>query len=489
MTDGGDRLSALDAAFLRVERAVQPVHVAFLLVLAGPAPGRAELGGLLAERLPLRLRQVVRTSTADLRRPRWVDADIDVDRHLMCHDLSLAAGEAVAGAPAADPAAGGGAGEPRLQAAVSRLLEPPLPRDRPLWDVHVLTGWDAPASGSVSRGPSAAVGPPSGEASPRWAVLVRAHHALVDGLAGVDALLALLDPPGPVDTGGTPGPGPRESGPSRDATGAAGEPAPTPGTGRRVLGAATPLRSVAGVARLASAVGPGERLLSGPLSPRREWSWARGDLATAREVAAELGASVNDVALACVTGGLRELLLSRGTPVAGRTLRALVPVSLRHPGQRGSGGNLVSGVVVRLPVSEPDPVARVRSVHRVLRDAKDGTAALGPVAALGVVERLPEPLAAVLGRAAARSRHGWCATAVTNVPGPAGTRALAGRALLEAFPCIPLGQRMRVTVGILSTGEHLHCGVTTDAVNTPGADVVAGGTEQSWQDLGGMIAR
>ena len=187
-----------------------------------------------------------------------------------------------------------------------------------------------------------------------------------------------------------------------------------------MLGAATPLRAVAGVARLASAVGPGERLLSGPLSPRREWSWARGDLATARAVAAELGASVNDVALACVTGGLRDLLLSRGTPVAGRTLRALVPVSLRHPGQRGSGGNLVSGVVVRLPVSEPDPVARVRSVHRSLRDAKDGTAALGPVAALGLVERLPEPLAAVLGRSAARSRHGWCATAVTNVPGPTG---------------------------------------------------------------------
>ncbi len=487
MTGSGDRLSALDAAFLRVERDVQPVHVAFLLVLAGPAPGRAALGRLLAERLPRRLRQVVATTVGDLRRPRWVDADVDVARHLVWHDLSSGRDGPGAGDPPAGSATEPGSGELLLQAAVSRLLEPPLPRDRPLWDAHVLTGWDAATPGHSTGG---AAGPASSGVPPRWAVLVRAHHALVDGLAGVDALLALLDPAGPAEpAGGATGAAPGDPGPARRGVDAAAEPAPTPGTGRRVLGAATPLRGVAGVARLASAVGPGERLLSGPLSPRREWRWARGDLVTARAAAAGLGGSVNDVALACVTGGLRDLLLSRGTPVAGRTLRALVPVSLRHPGQRGSGGNLVSGVVVGLPVSEPDPVARVRLVHLRLREATAGPAALGPVAALGLVERLPEPLAAALERSAARSRHGWSATAVTNVPGPAGTRSLAGRTLLEAFPCIPLGQRMRVTVGVLSTGEHLHCGVTADAVNTPGADVVAGGTERAWEELGGMIAR
>lgn len=435
-TAPGGRLSALDAALLRIERDVQPVQIGVLLVLAGEAPSRETLTHLLAERMPRRLRQVPTGGPG--RRPVWTDVHVDVSRHVHLHDLRIGADTADGGAWDAASA---------LQGLVGSLGARRLPRDRPLWDAHLV-----PDAGGN-----------------RWAALLRAHHAVVDGIAGVDALLDLLDPP----AGG-------------EATPVAA-PALTPGVGRAATAGATPRRLLAGVAALARSVGTPERTLSGPLSRSRSWRWARGDLAALRGVARAADATLNDVVLTAVAGGLRELLLSRGVDPRGTTLRCLVPVSLRAEDQRGLGGNIVTGVVARLPVGEPDPAARLDLVGRELRGLKASPAALGAVAAFGLAERLPEPLAAGLVRASAVAPRGWVATAVTNVPGPVADRSMAGCRVVEAFPVVPLGQRMRITVGLLSSGSRLACGITADGVHVPEIDLVADAVTATWDDLAAGI--
>ena len=109
--------------------------------------------------------------------------------------------------------------------------------------------------------------------------------------------------------------------------------------------------------------------LNGPLGAHRRWSCARAELSDVRQVKESLGGTVNDIVLACITGGFRDLLHGRHESVQ-RTIRTMVPVSVRTPGQRGHYNNRVSAIFAELPVGIADPVARLDSIRAQMADLK-----------------------------------------------------------------------------------------------------------------------
>ena len=421
---GTDRLSAVDAAFLRIDRPEQRMHLGVVVVVDGPAPPLPELRDLIGTRAPDRLRRVVRDRP--LQRPVWQEVALDVAAHVR-HRACASAHVTVS--------------ENRLQQAVADAFARPLPRDQPLWSADVVTGLD-----------------PTG-ADGRWALILRAQHALVDGLGGMRALLDLLDPD-PPGTGGH---------------------VPPPGTGRS--NAAVPWRRrAAAVLNLGRTVGVPERTLSGPLSGHRSWRVVRGELAVAKRLAHELDATVNDVLLALAAGGVRDLLLARGLDPTAQPVRSLVPVSLRSE-DPAAPGNVLTGVVTALPVAEPDLFARVRALTQELTALKEQDAGAGALGVISVFDHLPEPVAGVTELGLSHLPRGWVGTATTNVPGPSHQLRLAGRPVREMFPVVPIGQWMRLSIASLSYDGALHSGITADAVHVPDVDVVADGMRQGWRML------
>src|ERR1019366_5936304 len=114
---------------------------------------------------------------------------------------------------------------------------------------------------------------------------------------------------------------------------------------------------------------PAPSSLNGPVGPHRRWSWARAQLSDIKAVRAEFGGTVNDVVLACIAGGFRELLISRGEAVD-RVVRTLVPVSVRSPGEYGIYNNRVSAMFADLPVAIADPLERLAAVSAQMTELK-----------------------------------------------------------------------------------------------------------------------
>ena len=109
---------------------------------------------------------------------------------------------------------------------------------------------------------------------------------------------------------------------------------------------------------------PAGTSLNGPIGPHRRWAWARGRLADVKaDPRPRYGGTVNDVVLAVITRGFRDLLLARGEPVEGRVVRTMVPVSVRTPAERGTYNNQVSAMFADLPVGIADPVERLATVR------------------------------------------------------------------------------------------------------------------------------
>jgi WS/DGAT/MGAT family acyltransferase len=275
-------LSPLDSAFLRLESAGSPLHIASLAVFDGPAPDLEELRTLYAgklDQLP-RYRQRLCESPLWLGSRMWVDDDgFRLDRHL----------QAVALPPLA--------GVEDVRSLCARLLERPLDRAHPLWETWLVDGL------------------PDGQ----WGLLSKVHHCMVDGIAGTDLLAHVLD----LSAEAPPPPAP-----------AAWEPAPLPGWHRRVLAglprprpqevltalahprqlAREAATDAAGLRQWLSALLPVQASpLLGPVGKERDWLWADVPLADVKQVAHGLDGTVNDVVVALVCGALRELLLADGT--------------------------------------------------------------------------------------------------------------------------------------------------------------------------------
>ena len=130
-----------------------------------------------------------------------------------------------------------------------------------------------------------------------------------------------------------------------------------------------------------------------------------------------LGGTVNDVVLASIAGGFRELLISRGEDTD-RTIRTLVPVSVRSPSEHGDYNNRVSAIFAELPVSIDDPVGRLDSVQAQMADLKSSKEAVAGEVLTSLGGFAPPMLLALGERLATRVSQHNVNTVTTNVPGP-----------------------------------------------------------------------
>ena len=425
-----DHLSALSAAFLSAEDVDPEVSLVIgsFAVLAGPAPSLDELRHLVEQRLPLapRYRQRIRRSFLDLRAPGWQDdPGFDIRRHVR---------------EAAVPAPGGRA---EVADLVGRTMAERMDRDHPLWDITLCEGL----------------------AGDRWGLLCRVHHALADGVSGTALLRVVYDVPDEV---ATPPVGVRKGSASRlrRMTGAALD----AGRGGLALGTA-----------LVPVHGPS---VTGPIRMGRRYAWTSMQLSSARDVRRDLHVTVNDVALAAVTGGFRALLIHRGIEPHPRAIRSLVPVSAWDGAVVDEPDNRVTLMLADLPVELVDPVERVRAVHELVARLRHAGEPEAGVVAQQLISAVPYPLVESATRLALRLPHHHLSTVTTNVPGPRQPLSCLGREVEQMLPYVPIADRVRIGVAMFSYCGELTFGITSD-LDVTDLDVLVEGIDEAWSSLTG----
>ncbi len=448
-----DRLSVLDAEFLHTEDEVSHLHIAGLAIFAGPPPAYEDLVGLLASKMHLipRYRQRVRAVPLDLGRPVWLD-----DPHF---DLSYHVRRTALPRPGDDGV---------LCDLMARLMGLPLDRNRPLWETWLVEGLS----------------------DDRWALVLKVHHAMVDGVSGVALLGVLLDvdPDAPLPDPQPWSPAPEPSGAARVVDAWSGLASDAAALADSLLGALRdPLaalgsvgRTGAGLLQLGRHLGTTPPLsIEGTIGPHRSWAHASSSLADVRTIRDAFGGTINDVVLAAVAGGYRALLLERQEDADHAVVRTLVPVSVRSDTAQGVLDNRVSAMLYELPVGVEDPVERLALVHEQMDRLKASSMAEAGEVVTTLGNLAPPMLVGSLSRVAVRLMHRLpqrsVNTVTTNVPGPQLPLHCLGREMLEYLPFVPIGFGVRVGTAILSYNGRLAFGVTGDLDTAPDVAVLADG--------------
>lgn len=455
-----DRLSPLDATFLHIEDGVNHMHIASCARFAGPAPKYTDVVALFRSKLPLvpRYRQRVRFVPGGLGRPVWVDdPHFRIDYHVRHTALP-------------PPGSDG-----QLRDLMGRLMSQQLDRNRPLWETWMVEGL---ADGS-------------------WALISKVHHCMVDGVSGTDLMAVVLDasPKGskvaPDDW--SPAPEPSDADLLRDAlSDAVTSPyemarwaRSTLRTPRKMLAGLTDF--VQGARSMGQALVPNTPLsIEGTIGPHRRWAWARTSLSDVKAIRARHGGTVNDVVLAAITRGLRDLLISRGDAVDGVVVRTLVPVSVRTAGDH-TYNNQVSAMIAELPVGVAAPLERLQAVREQMADLKESHQAVAGGVLVDLAGFAPPMLLSMGLRTAAtvmrRMPQRSVNTVTTNVPGPQMPLYACGREMLDYLPFVPLSQGVRTGVAILSYNGQVAFGITGDWDTMPDLDVLAHGIEAEIAEL------
>jgi WS/DGAT/MGAT family acyltransferase len=456
-----DWMSPMDASFLHLEGPMNPMHVGGVSIFEGPAPPFEQLREMVEGKLSLvpRYRQKVRFVPLGLGRPVWVDdPHFSLAYHLRHSAL---------------PAPGS---EEQLRSTAARVFAQRLDRNKPLWEIWVLEGL----------------------AGGRWALLSKVHHCMVDGVAATDLMSVMFDegaaPAGADEWMPTPEPSgaelvlrtltrrtidPAEQ--LRTLRAAARKPLATLNQARELIG---------GMASAARVMRPtGSSSLTGPVGPHRTWSCAYLELSDVSAIRAGLGGTVNDVVLSVATGGLRELLQARGENVEGRSIRALVPVSVRRPGERGVYNNRVSAMFAELPVGIADPTSRLQAISAQMQGLKQSKQAVAGDVLTSLSGFAPPMLLALGTRLAARSPSLGVQTGVTNVPGPQQALHTLGRKLLASFPFVPVIGHVRISIAIFSYDGGLYFGVTADRDSSSDIRILTEGVEHAMAELLAALPR
>jgi WS/DGAT/MGAT family acyltransferase len=433
----GDRLTGLDSSFLHLEKGDTHMHVASTTLFEGPPPPYVEFRDHIASRLHLvpRFRQKLRFVPLAQGRPIWVDdPHLHLDYHVRHTSL---------------PPPGS---EDQLRRLASRIFSQQLDRSKPLWELWLVEG--------LSGG--------------RFAIVGKTHHALVDGVSGVDITTVLFD----VD---------RESGPSPPPRPEPWNPKPEPSDAQVLAEALVeraihpremvrlarrflrgPRRAAAKVTDALAAAGSfawtGIAAPPSPfnvqIGPHRRFTWVRASLGDLKLVKDELGGTVNDVVLAAVAGALGRYLRARGHSTAGLELRAMVPISIRGADEHGALGNRVSAMMAPLPVWCEDPGRRLRLVTESMGDLKQSKQAMGATLLTQLADFAPPTITGQAARLQSRQR--FFNLVVTNVPGPQFPLYLMGRRMERVFPMVPLAKNQALCVGVMSYDGQVNFGLIGD---------------------------
>ena len=437
-----DRLSALDSLFLEIEEPHVHMHVA-AVALFEAAPLLGKDGSLDIGRIRGAVERGLRGSPRFRQRlaqiplfdhPVWVDDErFNIAYHLRHTSLPRPGGIRL------------------LKRLAGRILSQKLDRGKPLWEMWVVEGIE----------------------DDRFALIVKAHHAMVDGISGMDLLANMLrmDPDPSLD----PEPRPWIPRPAPSATRLLADeavrrgawPLAAAGAGRRAL--CSPQRVMGQVRE--SALGFGEIMKAGlrptsqtPLNaqvgPHRRFDWLRVDLAAAREVRTKLGGTVNDVVLATAAGAIGRFLRARGLRIEDLLFRAQVPMSIRSPTERGQAGNRVVMLLAELPIAVRDPRQRLARVIETTKELKRSRQRAGVEMLEELGDRTLTSIFVFFARLATRQRA--FNVVITNVPGPATALYLLGARMKEIYPLVPLAENQALGLALFSYDGALHWGLNAD---------------------------
>jgi len=445
-----DRLTALDTTFLHLEdHSTAHMHVASVMVFDGKAPSPEELVKHVTDRLHLvpRYRQRLAYVPLDQGRPMWADDPHFNPRYHIRHTALPR--------PADDEA---------LKRLAGRLFSQRLDRSKPLWEIWLVQ--------NMSGG--------------RFALIAKTHHALVDGVSGVDITTVLFDSarePTPVASPPHPWVAKPLPGPAKLLGEALVERATMPAEmvrgARRLVRA--PRRAVSQIKD--GLVSVGATTLAGinapapptpfnvEIGPHRRYTFLDADLARLKSIKDSLGGTLNDVVLASVALALGRYLRDRGHDTEGLVLKAMVPVSVRADSERGALGNKVAAMWAPLPVGVENPADCLRQITTAMEDLKKSGQAVGAQVLTDLAGFAPPTILSQAARL--QARQPFFNLVVTNVPGPQFPLYLLGRRLRVLFPVVPLAQRQALGIAVMSYDGHLGFGLLGDFDALPEIESIA----------------
>ncbi len=430
------RMSAEDAWFLYFEKPDTPLHIGSVGIYEGTIPFEKMYASMDARmHLIPRYRQRAVIPPFFAGHPTWEDDPaFSLDRHLRLVTLPPPGTQA------------------QLIDLCSEMFAGMLPRDRPLWDITVIHGIEGD----------------------RTAYLSRVHHCLVDGVSGIELLLAVLDlvpDPEPTPPPAQPWrpkepPSPLESW-SDAVFDQAGqnfraftefqqhmlEPREQI---QRIMKLARALEVALPAALKPLAKAPWNR----PIGGRRRVAWTSMSFQEVRRIRGALGGTVNDVMLTILGGALGRYLQDHGVKTDGVKMRLQIPVNVRRENEKGALGNRVSMMLPEIPVGIVDPAARLAAIRAEMERLKSQDQANAFEELLRLAENLPALTHALIGMGGVP--QGALNLICTNVPGPMIPLYSVGHRLLEHYPMVPLAADLGVGVGITSFDKGLYLGIMCD---------------------------
>src|SRR5262245_31047239 len=435
------------------------MHVASVMVFDGTAPKPQELVDHIVSSLHLvpRYRQRLAYVPYGQGRPVWTDDPHFNPRYHIRHTaLPRPADEAA------------------LKQLAGRLFSQRLDRSKPLWEIWLVQSM----------------------AGERFALIAKTHHALVDGISGVDITTVLFDAaPEAAPTGGPAMPWTARPlpGSAKLLGEALRERATIPAEASRAVRALlrTPRNVLSQVSdRLASV---GATALAGirapapaspfnvDIGPHRRYTFLDADLAQFKAIKDSLGGTLNDVVLASVTLALGRYLRRKGEDTKGLVLKAMVPVSVRADSDRGALGNRVAAMWAPLPVGTENPADCLRQIARATEDLKRSGQAVGAQVLTNLAGFAPPTILSQAARL--QARQPFYNLVVTNVPGPQFPLYLLGRRLQVLYPVVPLARRQALGIAVMSYDGHLGFGLLGDYDALPELDSIARDIERAIASL------
>jgi diacylglycerol O-acyltransferase / wax synthase len=452
-----DRLTAVDASFLTNETGASHMHIGAIVICEGPPPSYDELLAHIEGRLHLvpRYRQKLAFPPVETGRPFWIDdPQFNLEYHVRHSAL---------------PAPGG---EDQLRKMAARVFSQQLDRTKPLWELWLVQG--------LKR--------------KRFALISKTHHAVIDGIAGVDIATVLFDVkpvPEPATTEREWIPRPEPSSVELAARGAEGLARTPVRLARRLESAVRHPNTTLSQAREAAAgVGDVAWAMANPapdvplnteIGPHRRFVWVRADLEQFKRIKQVLGGTVNDVILAAVSGALRRWLHTRGVRTEGLELRALVPVSIRAETGSGELGNQIAAVRGPLPIYVEGAAERLRAVQEEMGHVKHSKQAIGAEVISRFNDFAPPTLLAQASRINFSTR--LFNLIVTNIPGPQIPLYVLGRQLEDVFPVAFLPENHALAIAIMSYNGGINFGLLADYDALDDVGVVAEAIEAELHEL------
>jgi len=465
-----DRLSATDATFLEIEDPSVHMHVGAVAIFEGGVLRRAD-GAVDIDRvrdyIDGALHQVARfrqklTWVPLFRHPVWVDDERFNLRYHVRHTALPAPGSIR-----------------QLKRLAGRIWSQKLDRGKPMWEMWVVEGLE----------------------DGRFALIVKAHHCMVDGVGGLDLFAAILKLTPDTDEHEQTRRwvARRKPHPASLVAGETAHRATLPmGAVRSIRTAIShPLHTLQAAGEttrsIVDTIGAGfQRTSPTPLNPDigpyRRFDWMAVDIAEIRAVREQLGGTLNDVVLSTVAGAVGRFLAYRGEAVTRDTVfKTMVPVSIRSDQERGVAGNRVVNFLARLPVDEHDPVRRLTRTREAMAELKgsrlvDGAKLLEDVGDLTFTSVVVQ---FVRMAASARAYN----LVVTNIPGPTVPIYFLGALLDEIYPMVPLFTNQGLGIALFSYDGKLCWGFNADWEAMPDLHDFVGFVDKEFQLLRNAAAR